>query len=230
MARQKEGRILRGLLDEAELPYTYDHANQEIIVDFQGDDGATIQLVAWWEKDYIYFSTAILELDENDDEELPSAVLVDLLKLNAELLHSKFCIQDNVLCIRIDCDAHDISVEQLNVGILNILEGVDLFVDVIINWIRQSENANEISAHLAYLALESGREDLVADFGQDKDFVDVDSIEAEPKGQLGFISKALVGVGKFALKGAALGGLGMLFGVPGAAIGAGLAGLASSKN
>ncbi len=163
--RENEKVLLCRLLNEAGLVYSV--TPDLILIPFRSDgsefieDGAEINLVAFWTDGWITIALNLIELEENEQGALDSAFLAALMKANYMMNICKFGFSSYGLSLLVDFDSRNLQHEEIESGISSLLNGLEVYLSILYEWlnyVRQTLNLNlqglneaQVTEHIKYL-------------------------------------------------------------------------------
>ncbi len=199
--RVKEKRILQRFLKEAELDFSVQ--DDQILIPLAFGD-TQVDMMASWSKDIICIEIRLLELDEDEQDQLDPVLARSLLIANYDMDIGKFCVAPYGLSLLVDLDARNLQNQELESGITSLLNGFELYLEILQSWFKYLDEAGEV------------------EFEEDEeyqDYYDAPQDEwAAPDTRKGLVFRSLIGVAKVGLTAVALGGIAATLGVPAAGI------------
>jgi hypothetical protein len=211
----KEPQVLCTLLDQADLPYSA--MDDHILIPFELhdseliEDGTQVSLYGVWGPNLISILVPLMELYE--DEQLDPYLAQLLMIANYQMDICKFGIGPFGLSLLVDFDARNLQCEEIESGIISLLLGVETYCSALEHWFEvvaaSADGYQLLTDDQQFLVVDPS--DPAFDAGTYQQQV-VDWVSSSQR--KGAVSRALLGIAKFGLKAAALGGLAVLLGVP----------------
>ena len=231
--------VLHRLLDELNLFYLPE--GDHIVIPFVFseaelfEEGTPVNLIASWGEDRFTIEVGLLELYGYEQETLDPSLMSALLAANYEMDICKFALAPYGLALLVDFDTRNLQPQQLDAGIVALLDGFDLYVAILEEWFRLLAERGDVlfpeyyydEELFDYYDDEYFYEDLYFEANYDDDeFVETAMREADNVDAKGQAIRALIGVANLGVKAATLAGIASVVGVPAAGIGALLAAVA----